>query len=50
MTNYELIMLQSPPDLAKFLHSMQAGALIEMHADSEEELLDWLNEEKENEQ
>lgn len=46
MTNLELIQTTTPELLAAFLHKMQAGAIIE-GADSEEGLLEWLNEEVE---
>lgn len=46
MTNLELIQTADAVDIAKFLHAMQAGALIEFRADSVETLLDWLLEEE----
>lgn len=46
MTNIERIQTADAVDLAKFLHTMQAGALIEFRADSVEVLLDWLLEEE----
>lgn len=46
MTNLERIQTADAVDLAKFLHTMQAGALIEFRADPVETLLDWLLEEE----
>lgn len=46
MTNLERIRIAGAVELAKFLHAMQAGALIEFRADSVETLLDWLLEEE----
>lgn len=48
MTNLERIQTADAGELAKFMHTMQAGALIEFRADSVETLLDWLLEEEEN--
>lgn len=45
MTNLENIRNSTPEILAKFLHTIEALAIIEGKADSEEELLDWLFEE-----
>lgn len=42
MTNLENIRNSTPESLAKFLHTIEALAIIEGKADSEEELLDWL--------
>ena len=47
MTNLEMIQTTTPELLAKFLHCVQAGALIEGQADSEEILLEWLAEDVE---
>ena len=48
MTNGELIRYSDYDDLAAFLHRMQAGAIIEGRADSEEFLREWLDEESED--
>lgn len=42
MTNFERVQTADAVVLAKFLHAMQAGALIEFRADSVEALLNWL--------
>lgn len=46
MTNGELIRYSDYDTLAAFLHRMQAGAIIEGKADSEETLREWLDEEE----
>ena len=50
MTNSELIRTSDDDNLAKFLHLLQAGALLEGKADSEEWLREWLDEEVEDEE
>ena len=48
MTNGELIRCSDYDDLAAFLHRMQAGAIINGRADSEEFLREWIDEESED--
>ena len=50
MTNSDLIRASSNEGLAAFLHRLQAGALLACHADSEEWLLQWLDEEVEDQE
>lgn len=50
MTNGELIRYSDYDTLAAFLHRMQAGAIIEGRADSEEFLRRWLDEEESREE
>lgn len=45
MTNKQYIQQAGIIELALFLHRMQAGAIIEGRADSEETLIEWLDEE-----
>ena len=49
MTNGELIRYSDYDSLAAFLHRLEAGAIIEGRADSEEFLREWLDEESEDE-
>ena len=49
MTNGELIQYSDYDSLAAFLHRLQAGAVIEGRADSEECLRQWLDEDAEEE-
>lgn len=49
MTNLQLIKSAEKCTLAKFLHTLQAGAIIEGKADSTEELIKWLEEDVEEE-
>lgn len=44
MTNGDWIRNRSDDELAIYLHAIQAGAIIDGKADSEESLLDWLGE------
>ena len=50
MTNGELIRNSDYDTLAAFLHRIQAGAIIEGRADSEEFLRAWLDEEESGEE
>ena len=49
MTNGELIRYSDYDDLAAFLHRLEAVAIIEGKADSQESLREWLDEESEDE-
>ena len=49
MTNGEWIRSRSDDELAIYLHMIQAGAIIDGKADSEEALLDWLREKADEE-
>lgn len=49
VTNGELIQNSDYDSLAAFLHRMQAGAIIEGKADSEEILREWLDEDADEE-
>ena len=49
MTNKQCIQKAGIIELAAFLHRIQAGAIIEGKADSEETLISWLDEEAESE-
>ena len=44
LTNCEQVQLMEADEFALFLHRLQARALIHMHADSVEELTEWLEE------
>lgn len=44
VTNGDWIRSRSDDELAIYLHAIQAGAIIDGKADSEEILLDWLGE------
>jgi hypothetical protein len=50
MTNGELIRYSDYDTLAAFLHRLEAGAIIEGKADSEEFLREWLDEESEDDE
>lgn len=49
MTNGDWIRSRSDDELAIYLHMIQAGAIIDGKADSEEILLDWLGEKADKE-
>lgn len=50
MTNLERIRNADPYNLASFLHTIEAGAIIEGRTDSIEDLLEWLNKEYEGDE
>lgn len=49
LTNCEQVQLMDAEEFALFLHRLQARALLAMHADSVEELLEWLEDDAEGE-
>lgn len=49
VTNGDWIRSRSDDELAIYLHMIQAGAIIDGKADSEEILLDWLREKADGE-